>query len=711
MHREEGASRYPSRRLALIGLALIVIVLAAAGTGIWDRHKEALSQAWQEVADLDVIMAEQTDRSLQTVDLVLLAIRAKILAAGINDPKQFEQGASAAVRDLVRRRSQDLATADIVGLIAADGRLLVDSQTLPPPAVDFSRQKFFAYLRAHDDGNPYIGASILQRDNDFFLASGIDAPNGQFLGIAMIDGDVENLEKIYNSIIANKAGAIAIFRNDCTILARYPRKPNGWASEPPRTSVLCPLIARGGGRAIVPGRVDGAPQLVSLHPLDHFPLFLAVSAPETAMLAGWRRHSAVIAVGAVCLAGIFAGLFCVLAKRSKSLEHSEADLRTSEARFRDFALTSSDWLWETDAQHRFVYASEQLNKFGPDPRAGLGRSRLELASDAESEPEKWRQHMAVLDAHEPFRNFVYASRIGADLEQFISASGNPFFDPAGRFLGYRGIARDITEEVLAERGLRAAKAAAESANLAKSHFLANMSHELRTPLNAILGFAELLERGVAGMLPPRGREYAGLIRESGAHLLDVVNGLLDLARIDAGKLELQEERGVDPRRLIGQCVGLVERQASAGGVHLSVEITEPAPLLVADRTRLTEILLNMLSNAIKFTDPGGSVSLAMRCTIDGEALFEVRDTGIGMSEAEITIALEPFGQVDPGLGRRTVGAGLGLPLARRLAELHGGSLGVRSEKGVGTTITLLLPATRVLNEPTDAASLPALGAG
>jgi PAS domain S-box-containing protein len=452
-----------------------------------------------------------------------------------------------------------------------------------------------------------------------------------------------------------------------------------------------------------PGAVRDRPRRpVTLPARDHFHCAAAVSVPEKTVLADGRRHPTVIVIAAVCLAVTLAALFRVLAKRSRSLERSEAGLRESEARFRDFALTSSDWFWETDAQHRFVYQSEQIRGFGQDPQNRLGRLRIDLAADAQNEPDKWREHIAVLNSHEPFRNFVYARQIGADPQHIISVSGNPVFDPAGRFLGYRGTARNITDEVLAERSLRAAKAAAESANLAKSQFLANMSHELRTPLNAILGFAELLERGVAGPLSLRAQEYAGLIRQSGAHLLDVVNGLLDLARIDAGKLDLQEERGVDPRRLIEQCVRLVERQVNAAALNLSVEIAEPMPLLVADRTRMTEILLNLLSNAIKFTDPGGSISIATRRRIEGEVLFEVRDTGIGMTEPEIEIALEPFGQIDPGLCRRSAGAGLGLPLARRLAELHGGSLLVGSEKGVGTTVMLLLPAARVLDNSANA---------
>ncbi len=306
----------------------------------------------------------------------------------------------------------------------------------------------------------------------------------------------------------------------------------------------------------------------------------------------------------------------------------------------------------------------------------------------------------MLDGHEPFRDFVYTWN---DSQRIGSVSGNPIFDEAGRFLGYRGTARDITEKDLAERALHEAKAVAEAANLAKSQFLANMSHELRTPLNAILGFSEVLEKGIAGPLQSRQTEYVGLIRESGGHLLHVINEILDLARIDAGKLELQEEV-IDPRRLIDSCLTLVKDHAASGLLRLSVEIDEDVPRLMADRTRMTEILLNLLSNAIKFTELGGSVTIAVGRTQDGGVRFVVRDTGSGMTAAEIEIALELFGQVDAGLARRHEGTGLGLPLARKLAELHGGSLTVESEKGRGTTITVALPPTRVLTVPAAPAS-------
>jgi signal transduction histidine kinase len=244
--------------------------------------------------------------------------------------------------------------------------------------------------------------------------------------------------------------------------------------------------------------------------------------------------------------------------------------------------------------------------------------------------------------------------------------------------------------------LTASTERAEAANRATSQFLANMSHELRTPLNAILGFSEMLTAGGPGKLNPKQHDYVEHIHEGGGFLLRVINDVLDLAQVDAGKLRLHEEENVELARLARACTALVEEQAIAGGLRLSLEVEDRIPRVIADPTRLTQILLNLLSNAVKFTEPGGFVSLAIRRAENGGVAVEVRDTGPGMTAAEVEIALQPFGQVAGGLDRRHNGTGLGLPLARELAELHGGSLDVDSEKGNGTTVTVTLPAARVL---------------
>jgi two-component system, cell cycle sensor histidine kinase PleC len=247
------------------------------------------------------------------------------------------------------------------------------------------------------------------------------------------------------------------------------------------------------------------------------------------------------------------------------------------------------------------------------------------------------------------------------------------------------------------------KRRAEEANQAKSIFLANMSHELRTPLNAILGFSEIIRDKLLGKDVDRYAAYASDIHRSGAHLLGVVNDILDVTRIEAGKLELREER-VTATALIHRCVITLREMAASGGVDLEGPAHDLGASIYGDKTKLKQILINLLSNAIKFTPPGGRVEIGAEAAPDGNGLrFWVRDTGIGMTGDEIRQALELFRQVDNSLSRRFEGAGLGLPLAVKLTELHGGRLEVRSAPRRGTTVSVFLPAGRII---WDSAMLP-----
>ncbi|MDE1987636.1 MAG: HAMP domain-containing protein [Alphaproteobacteria bacterium] len=240
-----------------------------------------------------------------------------------------------------------------------------------------------------------------------------------------------------------------------------------------------------------------------------------------------------------------------------------------------------------------------------------------------------------------------------------------------------------------EEKLKLAKLAAEEASAAKSRFLATMSHELRTPLNAIIGFSEIMSGELFG--PIQNRRYAEFtsdILSSGRHLLEVINGVLELARSDAGKMELHAEE-LDLRDVISDCAKLMGEQCRNAGLDFACgEPTEALPV-TGEPAKLRQIFLNLLSNAMKFTEPGGRVSVAVE--EDAEAItVQVRDTGIGMSEADIAVALTPFGQVDSRLERRYEGTGLGLPLTKAFVELHGGTLTIQSTPGAGTTVSVRL---------------------
>jgi len=253
------------------------------------------------------------------------------------------------------------------------------------------------------------------------------------------------------------------------------------------------------------------------------------------------------------------------------------------------------------------------------------------------------------------------------------------------------VARDATNRRAIEHELRDARDRAETANQAKSQFLANMSHELRTPLNAIIGFSEVISSALFGPLDARYRDYAQDIHGSGHHLLRIINDLLDLSKVEAGRLELHESP-VHVAAMFETARRMVGDRAASGGVALDIEPTRLE--IIGDELRLEQVLLNLVSNAVKFTPSGGTVRVAAMLDPSGEVAISVADTGIGMAADEIPRALQPFGQIDNSLIRPHGGTGLGLPLAKRLVELHGGTLTLDSEPGRGTVVTFTLPMER-----------------
>ncbi len=254
----------------------------------------------------------------------------------------------------------------------------------------------------------------------------------------------------------------------------------------------------------------------------------------------------------------------------------------------------------------------------------------------------------------------------------------------------------VVEQKNIEQQWREAKENAETASTAKSEFLANMSHELRTPLNAIIGFAELIHKEILGPLgQEKYKEYVGDIQESANHLLELINDLLDLSKIEAQKYELHEE-ALDVGELVSAAVRLMREFAKSMDVNLRIDVADDLPQLYADGRALKQSLLNLISNAIKFTLAGGWVVVKADCDDDGRIYIAITDTGIGMAEEDIPMAMQAFRQVDNPKARPAQGTGLGLPLVQSLVELHGGDFELHSELDVGTTVILRFPAERTL---------------
>jgi len=380
------------------------------------------------------------------------------------------------------------------------------------------------------------------------------------------------------------------------------------------------------------------------------------------------------------------------------------DRKRAEARLRDAVESLADGFILWDADDRLIMRNEAVGRMDPEMgemltpgisfkefvqrRVQLGRVAQAMGREEEYVNERVSHHRNPTG--EPFEQRLSSGR-WIRMRERRTREG-----------GVVSVRTDITPLKQREAELISAKAEAESANRAKSEFLASMSHELRTPLNAIIGFSDLLRSGHFGRLEDKQREYLENIYTSGTHLLELINDILDVSKVEAGHYELHEET-FDPIEVIAGCVTLVEVKAAEHRVTIECVHDSKRVHLHADQRALKQVTLNLLTNAVKFNKSGGRVTVHSRIERDGTYIIAVGDTGIGISaEARLRI-FAPFQQADPTLSRRFEGTGLGLWICKALVEMHGGTIEVESEEQVGTTVTTRWPARRVMANVSNAA--------
>ena len=387
------------------------------------------------------------------------------------------------------------------------------------------------------------------------------------------------------------------------------------------------------------------------------------------------------------------GLFLTVTDvtETKTIERAERDIRDRLRAVIDH-LPAGLVLKDEEGVH--LLANQQfLELYGLQGRDVIGTTAREHFPQPQADVIM-AQDRTVLRTGIPMEAEMEVTRLDGE-KVFCMITRFPVLDSAGHAIGIGGIHVNISEMKDKERQLRIARDDAERANHAKSAFLANMSHELRTPLNAIIGFSEIMEQGLFGPLGnPQYREYAEDIRRSASHLLSIISDILDLSKIEAGRMELHEEM-IDVAYVVNSCRTIVKEAAVSAGLTLRALLPGDLPPLYADKRSVRQILLNLLSNAIKFTPSGGSVAVEARLEPAGDLSLVVRDSGIGMSADDIEIVLQPFGQVESAHTRSHDGTGLGLPITKSLAEMHGGSMTVESEVGKGSVITVRFPTARV----------------
>ncbi len=696
-----------SRRVWLLGGFLIAATLAVSIAAILIERDEGIEQGKAQLAELGIVLSEQTARYMEVVDLLLRDVEARAREVA-DTPEEFSARLGGeAMNRYLRQRVAALPQARAIILIDATGHLVNFSRTWPVPDIEVSGRDYFRYFLEHDDRSLFVSEPQTSRFNaqpTLFVVRRITGAQGAFLGLAGAAIEVSFLADFYKSINQRDGESVTLFRRDGMLLARYPEVPGLLGKMMPADSLWFKAVAAHGGTYQSPGYLNHTPSLIAAMPVRGYPLVVDIARSMTAALAEWRNESARIALAGVGASIGFALLFGVIARQfrrhevqAKTLRATADALQASERRLRDFAELASDWFWEQDADLRFVSITTHTTPYLASAAPYMGRTRWDLSA-AETTDDRWIRHRQDLEARRPFRDFRYEFVDELGDVHYVSVDGNPQFDDAGRFLGYRGTGRDITNEVMAAAELRAAKEQAEAASRAKSEFLANMSHELRTPLNAIIGFSELIRDQPFGPIAPHYIEYAKDINASGRHLLDVINDILDLSKIEAGRYELTDEP-VDLSAVVQSCVGMVRLRAQEGRVRIDVAPAIADASVRADARAVKQVVLNLLANAVKFTPADGSVAIGVEWHDNGGLALVVRDTGIGIDADALQSLCEPFQQADASIARKFGGTGLGLTICRRLLDLHGGTLSIESAAGQGTTVRAVFPASRVIGVP------------
>jgi PAS domain S-box-containing protein len=381
----------------------------------------------------------------------------------------------------------------------------------------------------------------------------------------------------------------------------------------------------------------------------------------------------------------------------RTLEQAYRNLRDSEQQLRDYAETASDWFWATGPAHGFTYVSEQVRAFGFDERELLGKRRLDIAADVAAEPEKWREHMATLERHEPFRDFVYQRRRPDGALRIMAASGKPVFDGEGRFTGYRGVARDITElrraeEMLRDREQRIRDAQLELARVTRvttlGELAASIAHEINQPLAAIVADANASLNWLAPPDPDvdRVRDSLDAIIKDGHRAGEVIQRIRQLTT----KGETRKET-VDVNGVIRDVIPLLRSELQRHRVAAQVDPAELLPPVLADRVQLQQVIINLVMNAVEamasIDDRPRQLVIQSRGA-DDEVIVTVRDAGVGIDPGAVDQLFSPFFTTKHG------GMGMGLSISRSIIEAHGGRFWATPNADHGASFHFTLPALR-----------------
>jgi len=666
---------------------LLVALWGASFYELARSEREQVRDAETATAFQAQAFAENTLASIKRLDELLLDLRAN----WIDTPERFAA--------TIKARQEHIGDITFqIAIIDADGYLAYSNLAPATDRVHLGEREHFRVHKESGEDRLFISKPLKGKVSGKWSLQ-FTRPirvNGIFRGVIVASISPTTFSAFHNNLSLGPNGIIAIARENGEIMARYPEVEDffGKVITGPFSQPEAPMA--GNFRRFA--QLDGVERIYGYYKLKSYGLSFFVAESVDYLMHGQQRHRrAVLATTtaiSLILVGLILWLYRALAVREKTL----AQLRASEEKQRLLSTAvaqSNASVVVTDTDGAIVFVNDAFVATAGYTLAEVQGQNPRLLKSGLTDPAIYEELWRTITAGLPWQGELQNRKKNGEL-YWESATISPVTDEAGTITHYIAVKENITDRKRQEVELRHAKEDAEAANIAKSQFLATMSHEIRTPMNGILGMAQLLL--LPGISDDEREDYARTILNSGNTLQALLNDILDLSKVEAGKLELT--RAVfDPRQMLEETAALFGEPARRKGLSIdAVWLGEPAGRYWADQIRLRQMLSNLVSNAIKFTDHG-SIHIEGRETRsadnESELLFAVVDTGIGIAADKQALLFQPFSQVDGSNKRRHTGTGLGLSIVRNLAELMQGEAGVDSVEGQGSRFWFRIKAEAV----------------
>lgn len=691
------------RLLPVVFLLVLVVICGVVAYSLTQSYRNQQRDAEETVGNLTLSLENFLNTHFSVAD--------RVLKVAVEDYLQASRSGEGDLRDFSESLGKfERLLPNTVGVRACDARgdVIYGADLPPGKPLSVAGRKFFADAKQSRTEDPIFGLPLKSRVTESWvipLVRPLRRADGTFGGVVYINTDVYALNAIFQEIQTGQHGTVALFDADRRVYIRLPQV----RLEGDETVVR--FEAKETRKAMEEGRreavyktvssLDGWKRIVGFRRIGNYPLYVLVSLSEDEVLADWRkdvRNNAIFLVlfliaGSVLYHALLRSwreredALVILENKEEQLERIVTELSVSEERFRTLAEGLPEMSWIIDRQGRTRFLCSKWADFTgvgiTDLMLGGGWFTLVHPEDIDAVRLQWAMALEVGS------DYRVQCRIcnHAGMWRTFDVHGLPQRDGEGKVVAWIGSHFDITERESTQLALAAARDDAEAANRAKSLFLANMSHEIRTPLNAIIGLTHLLRRD---NMQPRQSDRLEKIDSAAAHLLSLINDILDISKIEAGKLQLEME-DFHLSSVMDHVRSLLTDQAAAKGLTFSVDPDGVPTWLRGDAVRLRQALLNYAGNAIKFTERGGIVLRAILLEKDAESVFvrfEVEDSGIGVSPEVLPRLFNKFEQADAAISRTYGGTGLGLAITKRLAQMMGGDAGASSEVGKGSVFWL-----------------------